>query len=354
MTLSRSLPPLPAADLDHAHAVVGGGRWQALRGARVLLTGGTGFVGKWLLATLLDADRRLGLDVRVVVLSRDPEAFRRTMPSLADDPRVGLLRGDVRDFTPPAGPLTHVVHAATDVAAAAAPLDIFDTCVAGTRRVLDAAVQAGAQDVLLVSSGAVYGRQPSDLDAVPETFGGAPDPALPGSAYGEGKRAAEWLGAAYAARHGLRVRTARCFALVGPYLPLDGRFAAGDFLRDALAEHAIVIRGDGTPRRSYLHAADMAAWLWATLLAAPAGAVYNVGGREAVSIRELAERVRAVAGRDVPVEVQTKAVPGAPAERYVPDTTRIRRELALAEPLALDEALARTARWLAASAAVPS
>ena len=338
------LPPLDQADLDHAHAAMSG-RWQRLRGARIFLTGGTGFVGKWLLATLLDADRRLDLGCRATVLSRDPDAFRRAAPHLADASRVDLARGDVRDFAFPGGAYSHVVHAATDVAATAAPLDVFDTCVAGTRRVLDFAAASGAGDVLFVSSGAVYGRQPPGLQALPEDHPGAPDPALPGSAYGEGKRAAEWLCTAYGARHGLRLRTARCFALLGPYLPLDGHFAAGNFLRDALAGRAIVVRGDGTPVRSYLHAADLAAWLWTMLLDAPAGGVYNVGGSEPVSILDLARRIAAAAGSDAPIEVQS-APTGMPAERYVPDVRRARSALDLGEPLGLDETIARTVRWL--------
>ena len=340
----RPLPAPDAADLDHAHAAAAGA-WPHLRGARLLLTGGTGFVGKWLLATLLDADRRLGLDVRVGVLSRDPQAFRRAAPHLADPARVELLRGDVRDFAFPPGAWSHVVHAATDVAVGAAPLDVFDTCVAGTRRVLDFAVQAGAADVLLVSSGAVYGRQPSELAALPESYCGALDPGRVASAYGEGKRAAEWLGAAYGAERGLRVRTARCFALIGPYLPLNGHFAAGNFLRDALAGRAITVRGDGTPQRSYLHAADMAAWLWATLLLGSAQAVYNVGGAEALSMAELARRVAAAAGSDAGVDVLSRPAAGLSADRYVPDVSRIRSQLPLGEPLDLDEALRRSVRW---------
>lgn len=338
------LPPPDAADLAHAHEVMAG-RWERLHGARIFLTGGTGFVGKWLLATLLDADRRLGLDCRLTVLSRDPAAFRHSAPWLADAASVELLQGDVRDFAWPDRPFSHVVHAATDVAAAASPLDVFDTCVAGTRRVLDLAVASGARDVLLVGSGAVYGRQPPELPALPETHPGAPDPTRPQSAYGEGKRAAEWLCAAYGDRHGLRVRTARCFALLGPYLPHDGHFAAGNFLRDALASRPIVIRGDGTPVRSYLYAADMAAWLWMILLDGPAGSVYNVGGSEPVSILGLARRIAAIAGSDAPVEVLS-APTGAPAERYVPDVHRVRSELRLGEPLGLDDTIARTVRWL--------
>jgi dTDP-glucose 4,6-dehydratase len=262
---------------------------------------------------------------------------------LAQTEGVDWLRGDVRDFAFPAGEYDTVIHAATDVVAKAAPEEIFDTCIAGTRRVLDFA--ARAQDFLLVSSGAVYGRQPADLPRIPESYPGAPDPLLPGSAYGEGKRASEWLAAAAGARTNLRVRTARCFAFVGPYLPLDKHFAIGNFIGAALAGREIVIQGDGTPVRSYLHAADMAAWLWAVLLKGRAGAAYNVGAEAAISIADLAHRVCTVL--NVPDQVRVMGTQDAsrPLDRYVPDNGLARAELGLSAPMGLDEAIVRTARW---------
>ncbi len=339
------LPALPEADLEHALHVVGEGSWRSLAGARIFLTGGTGFVGKWLMATLLEADRRLGLGVELVVLSRDPDAFAAAAPQLARAPRVALTRGDVRDFEFPAGSFTHVVHAATDVVVQNSPLDTFSTCVEGTRRALEFAAQAGVVDFLLVSSGAVYGRQPPELERLAETHAGAPDPLAPSSAYGEGKRVSEWLGAARAANSALRFKVARCFAFVGPYLPLDKHFAIGNFLRDAMAGSQITIQGDGTPYRSYLHAADMAGWLWAVLLRGQPGRAYNVGGHEAVSIADLAHRTVAALGSPARVAVLKDAVPGKPAERYLPDVARSRQELALPDPIPLDEAIVRTARW---------
>ncbi len=339
------LPVLPEADLAHAFRAVGEADWRSLAGARIFLTGGTGFVGKWLMATLLDADRRLGLGCELVVLSRDPEAFAATAPGLARAPRVTLMRGDVRDFAFPAGAFTHVVHAATDVVAQNSPQATFATCVEGTRHALDFAARSGAQDFLLVSSGAVYGRQPPSLERVDESFAGAPDPLSPSSAYGEGKRVSEWLGAALGAESRMRFKVARCFAFVGPYLPLDKQFAIGNFLRDAMAGKQITIQGDGTPYRTYLHAADMAAWLWATLLRGQPGRAYNVGGHEAVSIADLARRTVAALGSPARVAVLKEAPPGRPAERYVPDIARARAELALPDPISLDEALVRTARW---------
>lgn len=345
MSTSELLRLPPAEDLEHAFRQLPDVLWRGLAGRRIFITGGTGFVGKWLLVTLAEANRRLGLGVRATVLSRDPEAFRAAAPSLAQTEGVDLLRGDVRNFDFPAGEYDTVIHAATDVVAKAAPEEIFDTCIAGTRRVLDFAVQAQAQDFLLVSSGAVYGRQPADLLRVPESYPGAPDPLLPGSAYGEGKRASEWLAAAAGARTNLRVRSARCFAFVGPYLPLDKHFAIGNFIGAALDGREIVIQGDGTPVRSYLHAADMAAWLWAVLLKGNPGAAYNVGAEEAISIAGLAHRVCEVLGVPDRVRIVGTPDPSRPIERYVPDNGLARAALGLPAPIGLDEAIARTARW---------
>lgn len=345
MSTSERLGLPPADDLEHAFRQLPEDIWRGLSGRRIFITGGTGFVGKWLLATLAEANQRLALGVRATVLSRDPEAFRAVAPLLAQTEGLDWLRGDVRDFAFPPGEYDTVIHAATDVVAKTSPEEIFDTCIAGTRRVLDFAAQAQAKNFLLVSSGAIYGRQPADLARVPESYAGAPDPLLPGSAYGEGKRASEWLTAATGARTQLNVHIARCFAFVGPYLPLDKHFAIGNFVGAALAGREIVIQGDGTPVRSYLHAADMAAWLWAVLLKGRPGAAYNVGADMAISIADLAHSVCEVLG--VPDQVRIMGVPdrSRPVERYVPDNGLARAELGLPVPMALDEAIVRTARW---------
>jgi nucleoside-diphosphate-sugar epimerase len=323
--------------------------WRELVGARLFVTGGTGFVGTWLLESLAWANRVLALDARAVVLTRDPERFAVKAPHLASDPAISLVRGDVVDFDPPAGPFTHVIHAAAESSTqqnVLDPLSMIDTVVHGTRRVLDAACAWNVARVLLVSSGAVYGSQPHDMAFMLEEFHGGPDQLAPGSAYAEAKRVAELLCATYAIRYELPVTIARCFAFVGPYLPLDAHFAIGNFIRDGLAGGPIEVHGDGTPIRSYLYAADLASWLWAILMRGESGRAYNVGSEKGLTIVELARSV-ACTFDPAPEVIVAGVVPdgGGGRDRYVPSTARARGVLGLRETVDLDEAVRRTIAW---------
>ncbi len=340
---STDVNPL-AGDLDFILGQVGEA-WEQLRGARLFITGGTGFFGCWLLESFIRANRRLGLGASALVLTRDAAAFTRTAPHLAADPALSFHEGDIRDFTFPAGTFSHVIHgaatSAVDTFRRFDPLVTFDIVLEGTRRALEFAARRGAATFLLVGSGAVYGRQPAGMTHVPEDYTGAPYPASPAAALGESKRAAECLCALYGAR-GLETKIARCFSFVGPHLPLDLHYAAGNFIRDALAGGPIRVRGDGTPLRSYLYAADLAGWLWTILARGPAGRVYNVGSEDAVSVADLARAVAQSVGRQIAVEIEGQPAPGDPPERYVPSTERARRELGLVQTVALPDAIART------------
>jgi len=332
-----------AEDLDRVLAQLGP-LWEGLRGARVFLTGGTGFFGCWLLETLLWANDRQGLDVSVVLLTRNAQAFGGKAPHLSGHPAVSVVDGDVRTFPFVDGGFSHVIHAATTSSAAVDPILMFDTIVAGTRRALEFARRAGASRFLFTSSGAVYGRQPVDLTHVPEAYQGGPDTCQPGHAYAEGKRAGEMLCAIYADAR-LQPTIARCFTLVGPYLPLDAHFAAGSFIRDGLRGGPICIAGDGTPHRSYLYGADLAVWLWTILLRGQPLRPYNVGSDAALSIAELAQRVARQFTPQPEVRIARPATEGTAAERYVPSTARARQELGVTLTVDLDEAVTRTIEW---------
>lgn len=341
MPPTSAMNPL-ASDLDHVLAHTPG-LWEELRGQRIFITGGTGFFGCWLLESFCWAADKLQLGATAVVLTRRPEAFQAKCPHLAGHPAIRLHGGDIRDFAFPSGRFSHVIHAATEASAqlnAENPLLMFDTIVGGTRRALDFAVQAGARTFLFTSSGAVYGRQPPDVTHIPEDYAGAPDPTDPRSAYGEGKRAAELLCALYAKQHGLESKIARCFAFVGPYLPLDAHFAVGNFIRDALAGGPIRVNGDGTPYRSYLYAADLAVWLWTILLRGVANEAYNVGSSDARTLADVARLVASAAGAgEILIDGR---VAGGRSNAYVPDPARASAKLGLQSWITIEQSIART------------
>lgn len=337
---------LPTADLDHIFDHTRD-LWEELRGERIFITGGTGFFGKWLVESLLWANDRLNLGCQATVLTRDADGFRSTAPHLADHAAVSVIQGDVRNFVFPPGTFSHIIHAATESSEKLNqqdPLLMLDTIVQGTRHTLDLAKSCGAKKFLLTSSGAVYGTQPSDLTHVPETYNGAPNPQDPKSAYGEGKRLAEYLCSVYANAN-LEPKIARGFAFVGPHLPLDIHFAIGNFIRDAMNGGPILIKGDGTPHRSYLYMADLAIWLWTILIRGQALRPYNVGSDQSLSIREIAERVAACVNPGVKVEILGVAKIDAPVERYVPSVARAQNELGLHSWFTLERQVGHTVAY---------
>lgn len=342
-------PPFPPPNSDlvrnaFCRAPVVGRIASALNGKHMLLTGGTGFFGQWILALLHELNSQ-GAGVEVTVVSRQPERFLASNSAYRNCVWLHWLACDVRElYELPGRPIDLVLHAATDTSAAASarPLELFDTIVGGARRILDLAVRGGAQRILFTGSGAQYGSLPTQTP-VDETAIYACSSNSIGSAYGEGKRAQETLAAIYAQQFGIETVLTRCFAFAGPGLPLDAHFAIGNFVRDALYADAIVLSSSGDAIRSYLHGADLAAWLLTLLVSGEAGQAYNVGSDHAISIAELARRVISRVAPGKPLKVLGKAGGGG-RSFYVPDIGRC-RALGLDVWTDLDSSIDSMARW---------
>lgn len=341
------MAPLPPRDLDHVLAHTAG-LWDEFRGQHILITGGTGFFGRWLVETFLWANQRLMLRAQVSVLTRNPGAFRASAPHLAGIAALQLVQGDIRSVATLPGEFSHIIHGAVTVRVDTTPaerLETWNTLVQGTQHILEFATATKVRSLLYISSGAVYGPQPAVVAQLAEDYPGAPDPTLPVSAYGEGKRAGEQLCALYAAAGTLQAKIARCFAFVGPQLPLDGHFAIGNFIRDALAHGPIRIAGDGTPLRSYLYAADLSIWLWTILARGQNCRAYNVGSEIPLSLRDVAGTVARCFSPSPEICVAQQRAPGLPPASYIPDVRRAQAELGLRQTIAVDDAVQRTIQW---------
>ncbi len=338
---------LEQQDLEHVLSFTSP-LWDNLKGKRIFIAGGTGFFGKWLLESFAVANRDFNLQAELHVLSRNPKLFLKKHSAFSQNQNIIFHQGDVRDFVFPAGRFDYIIHAATDADnqfILKQPLSVIDTIVEGTRKILDFAQSCSASKVLYVSSGAVYGKQPPEISHIPERYSGAPDLSSPAATYGEAKRLAELLCAIYNRQLRINVIVARCFAFVGPYLPLDLHFAIGNFIQDGLKNKSIHVKGDGTTLRSYLYAADLAVWLWTILLKGMSGSTYNVGSDQEINIRDLGAKVCKAFDNKIDVVIHKKEVPGNIPDRYVPDIDLAKKELDLKCRIGIEEAIRRTIKF---------
>jgi len=322
--------------------------WEEIRGKQIFITGGTAFFGCWLLESFVWANTNLRLDSSALVLTRNPEAFRSKAPHLYENPAIQFHTGDVRNFAFPQGRFSYIIHAALGTDSTSTiqnPLSMFEGIVQGTRQTLEFAKSCNANKFLFTSSGAVYGKQPAEMTHISEDYEGAPLITELASAYGEGKRAAEFLCRAYSKQFGFEAKIARCFTFVGPYLPLNETYAVGNFIGDALNDGPIKVKGDGTPYRSYLYAADLAIWLWTILFRGVSCRPYNVGSEMDMSIGSLAKVVAKAFHPEPEVHISKHPIQDKPIDRYVPSTNRIRLELGMKEGINLQEAIKRTVIW---------
>ena len=293
---------------------------------RIFITGGTGFFGKSMLDYRLRHPEWEWAKAEWVVLSRSPERFIAANPKLANQLGVSFVAGDIRDFEFSEGRFDAIIHAATCAVTTLSDEEMTSVILGGVNRIVEFAKVAQCKTVLFTSSGAVYGprTEPASED----------DECHPTTTYGKGKLAAE----RFLIDSGLEVKIARCFAFVGPYLPRTIHFAIGNFIQDCLDGRDIVIKGDGTPLRSYLYADDLVEWLFAILERGKPGRAYNVGSDEGMSIKELAYKVRDALGSNVDVVVEGTPV-GGPPSVYVPEIGFARQELGVSVSTAVADAI---------------
>jgi len=331
-----------------------------LRGKRLFITGGTGFIGSLVLKALKKSFSEAKSGTSVVVLSRNPEAFQKSRPELLWT-GLSFLEGDIASFRfNRESEFDFVLHGGNP---ASAPGDeneateFWRTVVEGTEHLLseiDRLVKK-PQKIVLLSSGAVYARPFPEPGTVVETFpsvASVKKPTTVSAAYGEAKLATENALTGFAVRHGMGLSVARIFACAGAYLPLEGRFALGQFIRMARDSGEIVIRSDGSPLRSYLAGDELAEWVLTLLSGKAEGVeVFNLGSDDAVSIREVAETVQdrfAAHGKRVTIRFEP-----APAETvsalsrdYVPGIEKIALAYGLKPRKSSIQAVEETTDWV--------
>jgi dTDP-glucose 4,6-dehydratase len=310
---------------------------------RILVTGGAGFIGSNYVRTLLRGGYPAQAGARVTVLDKLTYSGNpANLAPVADDPNYTFVHGDICDADLVAQVLPGhdaVVHFAAEShvdRSIEGARPFVTTNVLGTQTLLDAAVAAGTGRFLHVSTDEVYGSITEG--SWTETW-----PLAPNSPYSASKAGSDLLALAYHRTHGLDLVVTRCSNNYGPYqypekvIPL--------FVTNLLDGGQVPLYGDGGNIRDWLHVADHCAGIQLALEKGRAGEVYNIGGGEELTNRELTERLLAATGRDWASSVRYVEDRKAHDRRYSLSIEKIRNELGYAPSVTFEQGIAETVAW---------
>ncbi len=303
---------------------------------RAVLTGGAGFIGSHL------AERLLDHDIDVICLDNFVTGAAENVAHLQGREGFRLVNVDVSDFISIPGPVDYVLHfasPASPVDYAEFPIQTLKAGSLGTLHTLGLAKEKGAR-FLLASTSETYGDPL--VHPQPETYWGNVNPVGPRACYDEAKRFAEALTTSYRNVHGVNTAIMRIFNTYGPRMRANDGRAIPNFVTQALAGIPISVHGDGSQTRSVCYVDDLVEGALRLLFSDVAGPV-NVGNPHEMTILQLAELIRELAGTDSPIEFSERPQDD-PSQRR-PDITLARSELGWAPEVEARDGLLRTTSW---------
>jgi len=321
---------------------------RKLSNQTILITGGTGFVGKWIAEMVLFLNKYHQFNIKLYLLARDIEKFKSEAPHIAKNGQINLLEQDVRNLSELPSDTNFVVHAAGTPDSrqhASQPLRTIDTFLKGTTAVFEACYRLPAlAKIIHVSSNYVYGNVFKNQNTINEKDLGVRECNSILASYSEAKRITETLCAIYRNQQQLPITIVRPFAFVGPYQKLDKPWAINNFIRDALLGGPIRILGDENTTRSYLYGSDMAFWLLAILANNSTGDVINIGSDESICLLDLAKLITHFFNRNIEILSRASKDSAHQIPSLVPDIS-VARKLYLTPTYPLSEAIERTIKW---------
>jgi len=336
-----------------------------MAGSALLITGGGGFLGYYLVQAALHWNRTRGPArgaIDVTVFDNYLRGVPAWLEALRGEPRLALARQDMTQPLPrDMKPFAWVIHAAgiaSPMYYRAQPLRCIDANITGLRSLLDWAVAARdagrpLAGFLFYSSSEIYGDPVASEIPTPESYRGNVSCTGPRACYDESKRFGETLCVTFAQHEGVPVKIARPFNNYGPGLKItDGRVIP-DFARDVLAARDIVMFSDGSPTRTFCYATDAITGYYKVLVRGGLGEPYNVGiDRPEISMASLAGVVVETA-REL-FDYKGKVVLGKAAEadylvdnpnRRCPVIDKAREQLGYAPRVLVDQGVYRSLVW---------
>lgn len=302
--------------------------WDKLSSSRILITGGTGMIGTFLIDMIERYNELSGSSIGVIVIGRNREKAAKRFGTGFAKPLFEFIEADLARPLPELPRVDFLVHVGGNAhpgVFSSDPVGTMRSTLFGTDALLDHARRTGLRSFLYVSSGEVYGIC-NGMTSVGESYSGSLDSTNPRSCYPSGKRAAETLCASYSSQYGVPAVIVRPCHVYGPTFDRSDTRIASRFIMDALDGKDIVMKSAGTQVRSYCYVGDCAVGMLTALVAGAQGNAYNIANNDSVvSIREYAETVAKACGVRITTVLPTSAEMAAfnPVERIVLDPTKL-------------------------------
>jgi len=362
-SLAANADAVVREDLDFIveHA---GAELEQMSGRRLLVVGGAGFLGHFLVQSPLhwNAAHPNRAPIHVTVLDNYARGLPDWLKRIESNPSLELVQHDiVKPLPETAGAFQFIIHAASiasPIYYRKHPLETMDANVGGLRNLLDygfrqAKSGSPLSGFLFFSSSEIYGDPPPDQIPTPETYRGIVSCTGPRACYDEAKRYGETLCVTFASQHGLPAKVARPFNNYGPGLKITDRRVIPDFAADILAGRDIVMFSDGSARRTFCYVADAVCGYYKILVNGRPGESYNIGVEEPeISMLNVAEKMAALGGelfgykgKVVRQESGDKDYVTDNPNRRCPVLTKARSELGYDPQVSLDEGLRRSLLW---------
>jgi len=278
-----------------------GDEFRSMAGSTLLITGAAGFLGYYLVQSVLhwNRTRARSTPIRLIACDNFMRGAPRWLTALCGQPEFNLLRHDItKPFPDHVGSLDFIMHAASIASPfhyRLHPIETMDANVGGLRNLLERCVrqQNSGHPIagfLFFSTSEIYGDPVPGSIPTPESYRGNVSCTGPRACYDESKRYGETICVNFAAQHGMRIISVRPFNNYGPGLRITDRRAIPDFARDVLAGKDLVLLSDGTPTRTFCYVADAVTGYYKALVHGRSGESYNIGTDEReIPISDLAD-----------------------------------------------------------------
>lgn len=323
-----------------------------LSGSTLVITGGAGFLGSYILAVMQELNRSvLASPCRVVAVDNYLTGSKGNLIMEITDPHITYVTADVRqplNLPTKADYLIHAAGVASPVYYKKFPLDTIEGTVLGVKHMLEYARENGAKSVLYFSSSEIYGDPDPNFVPTPETYKGNVSSIGPRSCYDESKRLGETYCMAYHTLFRTPVKIVRPFNVYGPGMKPNDYRVIPNFMMHGLQGKALPVHDKGNQTRTFCYISDAVTGFFKVLLRGRSGEAYNIGNdQEEINMLALAEKVSVAIGGGVrPILIQyPEAYPIDEPNRRCPNLTKAKSELGYAARVDLSSGIARTYEW---------